>query len=50
MFVMTSDKWYRLGTPVERQMPGGLRTLYPLTELRDNEALRKGVRYELAAP
>jgi hypothetical protein len=48
-FVITSEKWYRLGTPVERQMPGGLRTLYPLTELRDHEVLRRGIRYELPA-
>lgn len=47
VFVITADAWYRLGTPVERQMPGGLRTLYPLTELRDQEALRRSVRYEL---
>jgi len=46
-FVITSDKWYRLGTPVERQMPGGLRTLYPLTELTDHEVLRRGIPYEL---
>ena len=46
-FVITSDKWYRLGTPVERQMPGGLRTFYPLTELNDMEVLRRGIRYEL---
>lgn len=46
-FVITRDKWYRLGGPVERQTPGGLRTLYPLTELRDHEALRRGVPYEL---
>ena len=45
--VVTSEKWYRLGVPVERQMRGGLRTLYPLTELRDSEVLRRGVSYEL---
>jgi len=48
-FVITSEKWYRLGTPVERQMPGGLRTLYPLTELRDGDVLRRGINYELPA-
>ncbi|MBI4266349.1 MAG: hypothetical protein HY657_18400 [Acidobacteria bacterium] len=46
-FVITSEKWYRLGTPVDRQMPGGLRTLYPLTEITDHEVLRRGVPYEL---
>jgi hypothetical protein len=48
-FVITAEKWYRLGTPVERRMPGGLRTLYPLTELRDHEVLRRGIPYELPA-
>lgn len=47
VFVITQDTWYRLGTPVERQLPGGLRTLYPLTELLDFEVLRRSVRYEL---
>lgn len=46
-FVITSEKWYRLGPPVERQMPVGLRTLYPLTELTDHEVLRRGIAYEL---
>lgn len=48
-FIITADKWYRLGTPVERQLPGGLRTLYPLTEIQDHEVLRRGVPYELPA-
>lgn len=46
-FVITREKWYRLGAPVDRQTPRGLRTLYPLTELRDHEVLRRGVPYEL---
>lgn len=46
-FIITSEKWFRLGTPVERQMPGGLRTFYPLTEITDHEALRRGIPYEL---
>ncbi len=48
-FVITSEKWYRLGNPVERQTPGGLRTLYPLTELRDAEVVRRGIHYDLPA-
>lgn len=47
VFVLTSDKWYKLGTVAERQTPAGLRTLYPLTEIRTNEVLRRGVPYEL---
>ncbi len=47
VFVVTHDKWYRLGTPVERQMAGGLRTLSPLTALRTQEVLRRGVPYQL---
>ena len=46
-FVITTEKWFKLGMPLERQMPGGLRTLYPLTEITANEVLRRGVRYEL---
>ena len=46
-FVVTADKWFRLGTPVDRQMPVGLRTLYPLTEITANEVLRRGVPYDL---
>ena len=48
-FIITSDTWYRLSAPSERQTPGGLRTLYRLTELRDHEVLRRGVRYALPA-
>ena len=47
VFVITSETWYKLGAPVERQTPGGLRMLYPLTELRVPEVLRRGVPYEL---
>ena len=47
VFVITSETWYRVGQPVERVLPGGLRTLYPLTEIRDLEARRKSVEYEL---
>lgn len=49
VFVITSEKWYRLGTPVERQMPGGLRTLYPLSDLSGGEVLRRGIAYEMPA-
>ena len=45
--MITSEKWFRLGIPHERQMRGGLRTLYPLTEITDHEVLRRGIPYEL---
>lgn len=43
--VITADGWFRLGRPEERETPNGLRTLYPLTEVRDLEAVRKSVEY-----
>jgi hypothetical protein len=46
-FVVTSDKWYTLGEPFDLQLPQGLRTVYPLTEQRVTEVLRRGVQYEL---
>jgi hypothetical protein len=45
--VVTGDKCYRIGEPVERTVAGRLRTLYPLTEHGDLEAIRKSVRYEI---
>src|SRR3954471_12845707 len=45
--VLTQDACYRLGEPVERTIAGRLRTLYPLTEHQDHEAIRRSVRYEL---
>ena len=49
VFVITDRGWYRLGAPAERDTPAGLRTLYPLTEVRDQEVLRKGVHYAFPA-
>lgn len=46
-YVMTSDGWFVLGEPFDRPMPHGLRTVYPLTEHRTLDVLRKGVSYEL---
>jgi hypothetical protein len=46
-FVITSDKWYTLGEPFDLQLPQGLRTIYPLTEQKVMEVLRRGVAYEL---
>jgi hypothetical protein len=45
--VMTSTDWYRLGAPLETELPGGLRTLYPLTRLDATEVVRRGIEYEL---
>lgn len=46
-YVMTSDGWYVLGEPFDRPMANGLRTVYPLTEHKTLDVLRKGVSYEL---
>jgi hypothetical protein len=45
--VFTPTSCYRLGEPIERTIAGHLRTLYPLAEHRDLEAVRKSVQYEL---
>ena len=45
--VFTADAAYRIGAPVERTIAGRLRTLYPLTEHKDFEAVRKSVHYDL---
>jgi hypothetical protein len=45
--VFTQTGCYRIGEPVERTVAGRLRTLYPLTEHRDLEAIRRSVHYDL---
>jgi hypothetical protein len=45
--VLTADGCYRVGEPVEQTIAGRLRTLYPLTEHKDLEAIRRSVRYDL---
>jgi hypothetical protein len=45
--VFTTEAAYRIGEPVERTVAGRLRTLYPLTEHKDFEAVRKSVHYDL---
>ena len=47
VFVLTSDRWYRIGRLWDMPLPEGLRTAYPLTEVPLGEVLRKGVDYEL---
>src|SRR5204863_9854241 len=45
--VYTQDACYRIGEPVERTVQGRLRTLYPLTEHTDLEAVRRSVHYDM---
>lgn len=45
--VYTAAACYRIGDPVERTIAGNVRTLYPLTEHKDFEAIRKSVNYDL---
>lgn len=45
--VFTGSAVYRIGEPVETTIAGRLRTLYPLTEHNDLEAVRKSVDYDL---
>lgn len=45
--VFTTSACYRIGEPVERTITGRLRTLYPLSEHKDLEAVRKSVEYDL---
>jgi len=49
VIVVTADHWYRLGKPMDKRFPEGLRTMYPLTRLKTVEVLRKYVTYELGA-
>jgi hypothetical protein len=46
--VFTPDGCYRLGEPVEQTIAGRLRTLYPLSEHADLEAIRRSVNYDVA--
>lgn len=45
--VYTATTCYRIGDPAERTVAGNLRTLYPLTEHKDFEAVRKSVNYDM---
>ena len=47
VFVITAEQWFRLGRPYDMPLPQGLRTAYPLTTIRTQEVLRKGVSYDL---
>jgi hypothetical protein len=47
--LFTQTACYRIGDPVERTIAGRLRTLYPLHEHRDLEAIRKSFHYDIPA-
>ena len=47
--VITENAFYRVGTVLERQLHGRLRTLYPLNEHNDLEVFRRTVRYDMPA-
>jgi hypothetical protein len=47
VFVVTPEKWYRIGRSFDRRYPGGLRVVYPLTEVGGAEILRRSVAYDL---
>jgi hypothetical protein len=46
-WIITDDGWFVLGEPFDRPMPNGLRTIYPLSEQKTLEPLRKSVQYRL---
>ena len=46
-FVVTAQRRFRIGDPLDCRTPNGLRRLYPLTEATDLEVMRRWVRYEL---
>jgi hypothetical protein len=48
--LFTQQAAYRIGEPVERTVAGRLRTLYPLHEHRDLEAIRRSFHYDLPSP
>ena len=41
------DRWLAVGEAVQRSLPVGLRTLYPLVEMPSSAVFRRVVRYEL---
>jgi hypothetical protein len=44
------DRWLAVGESVQRSLPVGLRTLYPLTDMPSSSVFRRIVRYELPPP
>lgn len=53
VFVVTTDRWYRLGAREDRQSAEGLRAVYPLEPVAATEVIRRSVHYDhpwLSAP
>jgi len=56
VFVVTTDRWWRIGAACDRRLAGGLRALYPLHAVAAAEVIRRSVYYDhpqlsaLAAP
>jgi hypothetical protein len=46
VFVVTTDRWYRLGPRQDRETPEGLRAFYPLEAVASTEVLRRSVYYD----
>jgi hypothetical protein len=47
--VHSGDQWYRVGTIEERTIRGYLRTLYPLSKVKDHGVFRRRVEYDIPA-
>jgi hypothetical protein len=46
-FVVTAERWYKIGRREDRQLGGWLRALYPLSPVGAAEVIRRSVAYEL---
>jgi hypothetical protein len=47
VFVVTPEKWYKIGRPFDHRYTGGLRVVYPITEVGAAEIIRRSVAYDL---
>ena len=46
VFVVTTDRWWRIGAACDRRLAGGLRALYPLHAVAAAEVIRRSVYYD----
>jgi hypothetical protein len=46
VFVVTTDRWWRIGMPSDRRHPEGLRAHYPLHAVAAAEVIRRSVYYD----
>ncbi|MFI5184426.1 MAG: hypothetical protein ACHQNV_08510 [Vicinamibacteria bacterium] len=46
VFVVTTDRWWRIGAACDRRFPEGLRALYPLHSVAAVEIIRRSVYYD----